>query len=154
MGKKSLIKSTSKKKSTAKAKAAKAAKAAKNAKAKKEMPKSKEIKNSNEKTKTATKAKPESKTAVASKESKKSVLQELLFKKFDRETPQKIYTPPSDGSTKDYSAPPLISGKSKTETERLKKLLFNKYSMDAVVSAAKSSAAPAKKSNPIQKTFS
>ena len=125
MGKKSLIKSTSKKRSTAKAK--------------KKMPKSKDSKSPRTKTKTTLKskgashAKKESKKMAASKKNKNPILRELLSRKFEHETSQKIYTPPKENiDSKNFIAPPYINGKSQTETERIKKLLFNKYSMEAV----------------------
>jgi len=152
MGKKSLIKSTSKRKSTAKAKTTKVAKA------KKKTPKSNVVKSPRTKTKTSPKpkgalnAKKERKNMAASKENKKSTLKELLFKKFEHETRQKIYVPPQKSiGSNNFVAPPYISGKSKAETDRIKKLLFKKYNFEEVKTAAKDKPIPAKKAPPLKK---
>jgi hypothetical protein len=189
MGKKSLIKSTSKKKKSAdkkiedkkktttkksaaakkttakskaksspKAKAAPKAKSAAKSKAKaapkvksavkskaKAAPKAKSA--VKPKAKAAKKPAPAKKKVAAAKKKptkakKKVTLKELLSKQFDRYAPKKLYVvQETDRSKPDYKAPSPLDGKSKAEKDRIKALLGNQYSMEALKAAAKEAAA-------------
>ena len=118
MGKKSLIKSTSKKKSVAKAKAVKAAKVAKAAKVKKEMPKSKATAKSGS---TVKKQKVTAKNSSEAQNSKKPTVKELLFKKFDVVPPKKLYKvdEPQMGPD-DFLPTSFLADKSKKEADRIR----------------------------------
>ncbi|WP_419664028.1 hypothetical protein Dvar_42710 [Desulfosarcina variabilis str. Montpellier] len=142
MGKKSLIKSTSKKK-----RAPKKAAASKNPKKK---PAAKTA---------AAKAKPAAKTekkAVpkkAAEMSKPTSVKDLLKKQFDVAVPKTLYTVPTDKAEKSvFSAPEFLAGYSADDTKRIKGLLANTYSEKDLIDAAKN--APAKKAAPKPKPVS
>lgn len=142
MGKKSLIKSTSKKakakskEEETKTRAGKTTtKAAKSAKSKKTAAK-KSVK---------AKAKSTSKktTPKTRKTTKKKTAQNLLLKQFKGWAKVKVFSPPAPKPSK-TSAPSFVSGKSAAETKRIRKLLFNVYSMEEIAAAAKKQSAPSK----------
>ncbi|MFO8083685.1 MAG: hypothetical protein R6U27_05130 [Desulfobacterales bacterium] len=116
MGKKSLIKSTSKKKKTT-------------SKKKDVDKKSKPVKKTAPSKTSATKKAPAKKKTVAQKKvsEKKATLKELIFKKFEREIPDELFT--VEAEKRSYSAPPLISVPDEREAERIKALLFKKIDL-------------------------
>ena len=136
MGKKSLIKSTSKKKRAPK-------KAATSANPKQTPPARKE----------AAKAKPAAKTAkkeVPKKAAPKAQpvsVKDLLKKQFDVVLPKVLYTvPPEKAETSTFTAPELLAGFNADDTKRIKGLLANTYSEKDLKAAA--SKAPAAKAVP------
>ncbi len=136
MGKKSLIKSTSKKK-----RAPKKAAASKNPKKKPAA-------------KTAAKAKPAAKTTKkAAPKGKPVSVKDLLKKKFDVAVPKQLYTVPPDKAEKStFAAADLLSGYNAADTKRIKGLLANTYSeKDLKDAAAKApaTASAAKKAEPV-----
>ena len=129
MGKKSLIKSTSKKKRAPKKAAAS------------KKPKKKPVAKT-----AAAKAKPAAQTqkkAVPKKNadvSKPTSVKDLLKKQFDVAAPKTLYTVPADKAEKSvFSAPELLAGYSADDTKRIKGILANTYSdKDLKAAAAKS----------------
>lgn len=166
MGKKSLIKSTTKKKSSAKKGESKAAKKQVKKTTKKAAPKS--TKKAAAKTtkkaapkkaapkKTAAKKTTEAKSKVAPKKTTKKVsIKTLVFKKFEalQAAPEQMAAPKTVVSN--ISAPPLIDSTDPKEVERIRALLFNKFDMDDIKAVAKEpepTPAPktAKKAAPIE----
>ena len=143
MGKKSLIKSTSKKK--------RAPKKAATSKNPKKKPPAK---------KTAAKAKPAAKTTKktmpkkAAAKAKPSSVKNLLKKQFDVFVPKPLYTVPADKVEKStFSAPGLLDGFDAADTERIKGLLANTYS-EKDLKAAAGKAPAAKKAAPKSKPVS
>ena len=126
MGKKSLIKSTSKKKRAPKKTASKA-KPKKKAPAKKAAP---------AKPKPAAKSKPAPKAKPAPKPAKKAApktkpvsVKDLLKKKFDIVTPKVLYTVPKKMVAKSaFTAPEFLSGFEAKDAKRVSGLLANTYS--------------------------
>ena len=116
MGKKSLIKSTSKKK--------------KAATRKKDV--DKKSKSSEELTAAQTDASqktPAKKKSAAQKKGSEKMLnlKDLIFKKFEIEIPDKLFKVKPEKRT--YSAPPIISTSDKKEAARIKALLFRKFDL-------------------------
>ncbi len=144
MGKKSLIKSTSKKKSDSKKEEEKttqkaAAKTAKKAPAK-TAKKSSGQTASKAKTKAAPKGKKVQTSAKTKPASKKRSVKELTFLKFEALTPaaKKISAPKPPGAPP--TAPPLIVTKDAKEAERLRALLVKKFNMEEIKASAKAPA--------------
>ena len=139
MGKKSLIKSTTKKQSETKTEKEKptqktAAKSTKKAPAK--TAKKAPVK---AKPKTTAKArKPATKSNAAAK---KTTLKELTFLKFESLQPDLKKIPPAKPKAAAPTAPPLITAKDPKEAARLKALLARQFSMDEIMAAAKVPAA-------------
>ena len=138
MGKKSLIKSTSKKKRAPK-KAAASKNPKKKAPAKKAAPKG---------AKPAAKAKAApvtAKKAAAKKPAPKAKpvsVKDLLKKQFDSPAPKKLYTVPAGQVEKSvFSAPELLAGYGASEAKRVKGLLANTYSEKDLKAAAEKAAA-------------
>ena len=133
MGKKSLIKSTSKKKRAPK-KAASAANSKKNQPAKKAAPAA---------PKPAAKSKPAPQTAKkAAPETKPVSVKDLLKKKFDIVTPKVLYTVPKNMIVKStFTAPELLSGFEAKDAKRIKGILANTYSEKDLKAAAEKAAA-------------
>jgi hypothetical protein len=138
MGKKSLIKSTSKKKRAPK-KAAPAAKPKKNAPAKKAAP---------AKPKPAAKSKPAPKPVKkaapkkAAPKTKPVSVKALLKKKFDIVTPTVLYTVPAKMVAKStFTAPERLAGFKAEDAKRIKRLLANTYSEKDLKAAAEKAAA-------------
>ncbi len=129
MGKKSLIKSTSKKKRAPK-KAASAANLKKKAPAKKTAP---------AKPKPAAKAKPAPKPAKeAAPKTKPVSVKDLLRKKFDIVTPKVLYRVPTKMAAKPtFTAPEFLSGFEAEDAKRVKGLLANSYSENDLIAATK-----------------
>ncbi|MDX9786637.1 MAG: hypothetical protein RBT11_07670 [Desulfobacterales bacterium] len=128
MGKKSLLKSTSKKKN-AKAKSDSGQEAAtKPVTAASKKPKAKA---------TPKKATPETSKASstkakesAPKPAKALSVKELLLLKFDTVKPDNLFSVPSDETARQHiSSPPFISGLDSAETERIRKLLFKTFDL-------------------------
>lgn len=153
MGKKSLIKSTTKKTSGAKEAEEKTTKKPATKTSKKAAPKStkKTAAKTTKKTapkkaaaKKTTKAKPKAapkKTAPKkTKAAKKVSIKDLVFKKFEatQPAPKPIASPKP--AVSDISAPPLIDSTDPKEVERMRGLLFNKFTMDEIKAAAKAPA--------------
>jgi hypothetical protein len=62
---------------------------------------------------------------------------DLIFKKFDTWTPDKIFRlEPTQKSREDFTSPPFVSGKNAAEVDRIKKLLFKKFDLTASSEAA------------------
>jgi hypothetical protein len=116
MGKKSLIKSTSKKKKTTSKKKDEDKKS--KVAGKTEVPKGK----AGQKVKAKKKA-PVKKTAS----DKNLTLKDLIFKKFDREVPEKLFK--VETAPGNYTSPPIITTTDDQEAKRLKKLLFKKIDL-------------------------
>ena len=136
MGKKSLIKSTSKKKRAPK-KAAASKKPKKKPAAKTAAAKAKPA------AQTEKKAVPKKAAAV----SKPTSVKDLLKKQFDVAVPKTLYTVPADKVVKSvFSAPELLAGYSAEDAKRIKGLLANTYSEKDLIDAA--AKAPAKKAAP------
>jgi hypothetical protein len=138
MGKKSLIKSTSKKKRAPK-KAAPKAKPKKNAPAKKAAP---------AKPKPAAKSKPAPKPVKkaapkkAAPKTKPVSVKALLKKKFDIVTPTVLYTVPAKMVAKStFTAPERLAGFKAEDAKRIKRLLANTYSEKDLKAAAEKAAA-------------
>ena len=133
MGKKSLIKSTSKKKRAPK-KAAAAANPTKKTQAKKAAP---------AKPKPAAKSKPAPKPAKkAAPKTKPVSVKDLLKKKFDIVTPKVLYTLPKKKVAKStFTAPEFLSGFEAKDAKRIKGLLANTYSEKDLKDAAQKAAA-------------
>ena len=117
MGKKSLIKSTSKKKKTTSTK--------KDEDKKTKVAKKADAKKAKAGKKVEAKKKPAAKTAS----DKALTLKDLIFKKFEREIPEKLFK--VEAEERVYTAPPIISTTDKKEADRLKKLLFKKLDLVA-----------------------
>ena len=141
MGKKSLIKSTSKKKRAPK-KSAASKKSKKKAPAKTAKPKAKPAANVAKKAspkKSAPKAKPTS-------------VKDLLKKQFDIVVPKTLYTVPADKAEKsNFTAPERLAGYDESDAKRIKGLLANTYSEKDLKDAAKKAPAPkaAPKAKPV-----
>jgi hypothetical protein len=116
MGKKSLIKSTSKKKKVT-------------SKKKDEDKKSTVVKKTDEKKADAGKKVEAKKKSTAKKTAseKDLSLKDLIFKKFDREIPEKLFK--VKVQERIYTSPPIISTTDDKEADRLKKLLFKKIDL-------------------------
>jgi len=129
MGKKSLIKSTSKKKRAPK-KAAPAANLKKKAPAKKAAP---------AKPKPAAKAKPVPKPAKkAAPKTKPVSVKDLLRKKFDIVTPKVLYTVPKKKVAEPtFTAPAFLTGFKAEDAKRVKGLLANSYTEKDLIEATK-----------------
>jgi hypothetical protein len=140
MGKKSLIKSTSKKK-TAPA-------------AKKEDKKATTPQAPAAKAKSAPKSKtpPESKSASKQREDREAMkgdmkkkeitIRDLIFMKFEVQPTEKLYSPPVKRiKPEEFIAPPYVTGRNKEETDRIRSLLFNRYSAEDLAAAAEKAAA-------------
>lgn len=145
MGKKSLIKSTTKKTSgarkaeekTTKKPAAKtyrqaAGKSTQNSAAK--MIKKAAAKKTTKAKPKATPKKTAPKTTTATQ---KVSIKDLVFKKFEATQPAPKPTVSLKPAVSDISAPPLIDSTDPKEVERMRGLLFNKFSMDEIKAAAK-----------------
>ncbi|OQY03018.1 MAG: hypothetical protein B6I22_12370, partial [Desulfobacteraceae bacterium 4572_123] len=138
MGKKSLIKSTDKKtatrtKTTSPEKSGSSAKAP--AKQKTATPGAKVA----AKTKKIVK-KPSPKKVGVTK--KKITIKDLLFKKFKTTSPGKKFSPADFAQTADnFTAPPFIFSDNDKDNRKIRKLLFNTYSMNALKVAAEKAAA-------------
>ncbi len=129
MGKKSLIKSTSKKR--APQKAASAAKTKKKAAAKKAAPAKKP----------AAKSSPAKKAPPAPKAQPVSI-PALLKKQFAVVTPKTLYTVPKKMvAASTFTAPELLAGYEAKDAQRIKGILTNKYSESDLIDAAKKAAA-------------
>jgi hypothetical protein len=118
MGKKSLIKSTSKKKKTTSKK--------------KDEDKKSNVAQKTDATQAKAGQKVEAKKKSALKEAvsdKDLTLKNLIFKKFDREVPEKLFK--VEAEQRKYTSPPIISTTDAKEAERLKKLLFKKIDLIA-----------------------
>lgn len=116
MGKKSLIKSTSKKKKTTSGK--------KDEDKQTKVDKKTVSKKAKAGQKTEAKKRPAAKTAS----DKALTLKELIFKKFDREIPETLFK--VEAEQRVYTAPPIISTTDDKEADRLKKLLFKKMDLE------------------------
>jgi colicin import membrane protein len=116
MGKKSLIKSTSKKKKTT-------------SKKKDEDKKSKVAgKTDVPKGKAGQKVEAKKKASVKKTASDKDLtLKDLIFKKFDREVPEKLFK--VEAAPGNYTSPPIITTTDDQEAKRLKELLFKKIDL-------------------------
>ncbi len=134
MGKKSLIKSTSKKKPAPK----KATSSRRNPKKKAPAKKA------------AAKAKPAARTAKkAAAKAKPISVKDLLMKKFDVVAPKQLYTVPKDkAESPNFSAPELLAGYGAEDSKRIKGLLANTYSEKELKAVAK---VPVPKAKPISK---
>jgi colicin import membrane protein len=129
MGKKSLIKSTSKK--SAPKKAASAVKTENKAAAKQAPPAKKP----------AAQSTPAKQEAPKPKGKPLSV-KDLLKKKFDRVIPDVLYTVPEEkADTSTFTAPERLAGYDSKDAERIKGLLANKYSEKDLKAAAEKAAA-------------
>jgi hypothetical protein len=119
MGKKSLIKSTSKKKKTT-------------SKKKDEDKKSKVAKKTDApKAKAGQKVEAKKKAPVKKTASDKDLtLKDLIFKKFDREVPEKLFK--VEAAPRKYASPPIISTSDDQEAKRLKKVLFKKIDLTSL----------------------
>ncbi|MGD8844220.1 MAG: hypothetical protein PVI54_01865 [Desulfobacteraceae bacterium] len=143
MGKKSLIKSTTKKKTSAKEGEEKTTKKAAPKTTKKAAAKSTKKTASKSTKKATTKKTAPAKPKAAPKKTKtpkKVSVKELLFKKFapfHAQPDPVVITPPA---ASDASAPALISSADPKEVERIRALLFNKFNMDDIKKAAKAPA--------------
>ena len=133
MGKKSLIKSTSKKKRAPK-KAASASNPKKKAPAKKAAP---------AKPKAAAKPKSAPKpTKKAAPKTEPVSVKDLLKKKFDIVTPKVLYTAPKKKIAKSaFTAPEFLSGFDAKDAKRVSGLLANTYSEKDLIDATKKAAA-------------
>ncbi|BBO81478.1 hypothetical protein DSCO28_20440 [Desulfosarcina ovata subsp. sediminis] len=148
MGKKSLIKSTSKKKRAPK-KAAASANAKKKAPAKKAAP-------AKPKPAAAAKTAAPAKKAAAKKAAPKAKpmsVPELLKKQFDRETPEVLYrVPETMVEPSVFAAPELLAGMNAEDAKRVKGLLANTYSeKDLKEAAEKAAQKPAPKAKPVSR---
>lgn len=129
MGKKSLLKSTSKKKNTkTKPDAGKDAVSPQAAESAKET-----------KGKTASKKKPSKsakapdavKEAAPTPEKEKPLtLKELVLKKFESSAQASLYSPPATPKAA-FDAPPFVSGYDDAETERIRKLIFKTFDLSS-----------------------
>ena len=160
MGKDSLIKSTSKKKAKAKPNSKKTTKkaAAKSTPVKKttdKKPAAKAAKKSAPKKTTAKKTAPKAAAPKATKSAaaagskpatkkeatpmpvKKLSIKELVFKKFEPLQPDAPVVAAPSPPAMPAAAPPLIASSDKGEVKRLRALLLQQFSMDAVKAAAK-----------------
>lgn len=149
MGKDSLLKSTSKKKSKAK-KDAEAKKVKKAAKATskttvKPSPKAKTTKAKKAAPKKAAVNKPsapKTKKSTAKAKPKKVTVQELIARKFEVRTPDKLFSvQPADRSKAVKSAPPIIAASDPAEAARLKELLLKKFDWTQLKAAAEKASA-------------
>jgi hypothetical protein len=121
MGKKSLIKSTSKKKT------APAPKDEENKDAAPQAPSAKP------------KSGAKSKTAAEKKEVSRK---DLIFKKFETYPPEKLYSAAAiERGPEEFIAPPYITASSQEEITRIRKLLFNRYGIEDLTVAAEKAAA-------------
>ena len=128
MGKKNLLKSTSKKKTTPKKKSGVKAKAAvegENIKKTKVAAKSKAVKKAGPK-----------KAATVKKE--KLSIKELILKDFSSWKPEKVFiVEPDEGYLKNFVSPPFVSSSDESEIERAKKLLHKKFDLTAEIEKEK-----------------
>ncbi len=116
MGKKSLIKSTSKKK--------------KPTSKKKDEDKKSQVAAKTEVSKAKAGQKVEAKkksVANATTSDKDLTLKDLIFRKFDKEVPEKLFK--VEAEERIYTSPPIISTADDKEADRLKKLLFKKVDL-------------------------
>lgn len=139
MGKDSLIKSTDKKASGTKKEAGKTKqKATKKTEAKPQKTAAKKPAPK----KIASKKTPARPKAKAKPAVKAVAIKDLILKKFEPLQPPVVAEPPPEPE-KLPDAPPLISTSDAKEAERLRKLLFSKFSMEEVKAAAKPPRQPA-----------
>ncbi len=131
MGKKSLIKSTSKKKKTT-------------SKKKDEDKKSKVAKKTDvPKDEAGQKVEAQKKAPVKKTASDKNLtLKDLIFKKFDREVPEKLFK--VEAAPGNYTSPPIITTTDDQEAKRLKKLLFKKIDLTSPPEKRREVAGPEK----------
>jgi hypothetical protein len=131
MGKKSLIKSTTKKKTASPKKSA----------SKQSAPSAKTAKPAEKK---AAKTKKPSSSAAPPKQSRKKLsVSELLKLSFETWAPDKLYAPPADASdTANYTAPPFFEG-TPEETERSKALLTLQFDLTVPPATTKAPATAA-----------
>jgi len=116
MGKKSLIKSTSKKK--------------KSTPKKKDEDKKSKVDKKTDVTKAKASPKVEAKKKSAAKvtaSDKDLTIKALIFRKFDREVPEKLFK--VEAEKRVFTSPPIISTTDHKEADRLKKLLFKKIDL-------------------------
>ncbi len=116
MGKKSLIKSTSKKKKTTSKK--------KDEDKKSQVAKKKGVTKDKPDQKVEAKKKAPAKKTASDKDLK---LKDLIFKRFEREIPEKLFR--VEPEQRKYTFPPIISTTDKKEAARLKALLFKKIDL-------------------------
>ncbi len=139
MGKKSLIKSTTKKKT----KSAKKDEVKKTAKKAKVTAKAKTVVKAETTAKTKAAAKTTTKTTAAAKtSSKKTVaaakkekvsLKDLILKKFEVWKPAEVFRAAANEEyLKNFASPPIVSGLSDKEAKRIKKLLLKKRDMATI----------------------
>jgi colicin import membrane protein len=131
MGKKSLIKSTSKKKKAT-------------SKKKDEDKKSKVAEKAGAtKAKVGQKVETKKKTAAQTVASSNDlILKDIIYRKFDREVPEELFK--VEAVQRNYTSPPLISTTDKKEAERQKKLLFKKIDLISLPEKRKQTEAPEK----------
>jgi len=148
MGKKSLIKSTTKKKT----KSAKKDEVKKTAKKAKVTAKAKTVVKAETTAKTKAAAKTTTKTPAAAKtSSKKTVaaakkekvsLKDLILKKFEVWKPAEVFRAAANEEyLKNFASPPIVSGLSDKEAKRIKKLLLKKRDMATIRAEIKKEAA-------------
>ncbi|MDL1983591.1 MAG: hypothetical protein LWX54_05285 [Deltaproteobacteria bacterium] len=148
MGKKSLIKSTTKKKT----KSAKKDEVKKTAKKAKVTAKAKTVVKTETTAKTKAAAKTTTKTPAAAKtSSKKTVaaakkekvsLKDLILKKFEVWKPAEVFRAAANEEyLKNFASPPIVSGLSDKEAKRIKKLLLKKRDMATIRAEIKKEAA-------------
>ena len=141
-------KTASKAKATAKKSTASKAKTTtkKTTKAKsgaKKTPKAKAAVQKAPKAKSAAKKPAPAKKKTAAKKQKSA--REILFQKFESWEPEKRYSPSDEKAGRDYTAPPWIATDNADEAERMKKLLFLRFSAEALKAAARETAEREKK---------
>ena len=80
------------------------------------------------KTTQSTKSKTTQKQTKTGTRKKKVATKDLIFKKFDTWTPEKVFrVEPPERDRKDFTSPPFVSGADEAEAARIKKLLFKKF---------------------------
>ena len=137
MGKKSLIKSTTKKKT----KSAKKDEVKKTAKKAKVTAKAKTAVKAETTAKTKAAAKTHSKKTIATAKKKVS-LKDLILKRFKAWKPAKVFRAAVDEEyLKNFASPPIVSGLSDKEAKRIKKLLLKKRDMATIRAEIKKEAA-------------
>jgi len=137
MGKKSLIKSTTKKKT----KSAKKDELKKTAKKAKVAAKAKTAVKAETTAKTKAAAKTHSKKTIATAKKKVS-LKDLILKRFKAWRPAKVFRAAVDEEyLKNFASPPIVSGLSDKEAKRIKKLLLKKRDMATIRAEIKKEAA-------------
>jgi hypothetical protein len=148
MGKKSLIKSTTKKKtkSAKKDEVKKTAKKAKVTAKAKTAVKAETTAKTKAAAKTTTKtpaaAKTSSKKTVAAAKKEKVSLKDLILKKFEVWKPAEVFRAAANEEyLKNFASPPIVSGLSDKEAKRIKKLLLKKRDMATIRAEIKKEAA-------------